>query len=424
MSQSVGATLTGYATINTVIPQLGDTADIVAAFRMYHFGSSTVDYSLTTDPTLIPATSIAGRLYSLQKSITDLSALSGIGYGEFTAKGDILGTTGAGNATTVQALAVGTNGQVLSANSTATLGLQWITPYSAPTLGTTVLTSNTTISTVAGLTLTNPTINAGSGVVVLPGAVTPAQTANGSVVWDNDTFLLTVGTGTVRKTMVDTDSQQTLTLKTLTSPTVTQLYLSDSVVIFEGSTADAFETTLTVTDPTADRFISLPNVDGTIITTGNLSSITTVGTVTAGSFPVANLTGTTLPSAVVTSSLTTVGTITSGTWNGSVINGQYGGTGVANTGKTITLGGNLTTSGAFATTLTATATTSVTLPVSGTLVGSADSGTVTNTMLTGSIANEKLANSTITIYGTAIALGGTSTALEDLEIKMLMGVIA
>ena len=71
--------------------------------------------------------------------------------------------------------------------------------------------------------------------------------------------------------------------------------------------------------------------------------------------------------AVNSAAATTVGTVTSGTWNGSVVAGQYGGTGVANTGKTITLGGNLTTSGAFATTLTVTGTTTVTLPTSGTL---------------------------------------------------------
>lgn len=47
--------------------------------------------------------------------------------------------------------------------------------------------------------------------------------------------------------------------------------------------------------------------------------------------------------------------------------GANGGTGVANTGKTITLGGNLTTSGAFASTFTMTNTTAVTFPTSGTL---------------------------------------------------------
>ncbi len=52
-----------------------------------------------------------------------------------------------------------------------------------------------------------------------------------------------------------------------------------------------------------------------------------------------------------------------------IITGEFGGTGVANTGKTITLGGNLTTSGAFTTTFTVTANTNVTLPDSGTLYG-------------------------------------------------------
>lgn len=51
----------------------------------------------------------------------------------------------------------------------------------------------------------------------------------------------------------------------------------------------------------------------------------------------------------------------------SPIPGQYGGTGIANTGKTLTLGGNLITSGAFSTTVTVTGDTNVTLPTTGTL---------------------------------------------------------
>ena len=39
-------------------------------------------------------------------------------------------------------------------------------------------------------------------------------------------------------------------------------------IIFEGATADAHETTLTVTDPTADRTITLPNETGTVFTSG------------------------------------------------------------------------------------------------------------------------------------------------------------
>jgi len=45
-------------------------------------------------------------------------------------------------------------------------------------------------------------------------------------------------------------------------------------VVFEGSSADDYETTLTVTNPTADRTISLPNVTGTVVTTGDTGSVT------------------------------------------------------------------------------------------------------------------------------------------------------
>ena len=47
----------------------------------------------------------------------------------------------------------------------------------------------------------------------------------------------------------------------------------DTQITFEGATADAYETTLTVVDPTADRTITLPNVDGTVITTGDTGTV-------------------------------------------------------------------------------------------------------------------------------------------------------
>ena len=62
--------------------------------------------------------------------------------------------------------------------------------------------------------------------------------------------------------IVDADAGQ---LKALTvgnlfsSPTITS-----PTLIFEGSTADSFETTIAVTDPTADRTITLPNATGTV----------------------------------------------------------------------------------------------------------------------------------------------------------------
>ena len=42
-------------------------------------------------------------------------------------------------------------------------------------------------------------------------------------------------------------------------------------VVFEGATADAHETTLAVTDPTADRTITLPDATGTVILNSNLN---------------------------------------------------------------------------------------------------------------------------------------------------------
>ena len=94
------------------------------------------------------------------------------------------------------------------------------------------------------------------------------------------------------------------------------------------------------------------------------------------------LNATTLGGAVVTSSLTTVGTIGSGTWQGTTISAAYGGTGVANTGKSITIGGNFVTSGAFSTTLTVGANTNVTLPSTGTLATLAGGETLTNKTIT------------------------------------------
>jgi hypothetical protein len=99
---------------------------------------------------------------------------------------------------------------------------------------------------------------------------------------------LTIGTGlsgtsydgssavtvAIDSTVATTSGTQTLTNKTLTSPVVSGLALSDSSIVFEGSSADANETTLTVTNPTADRTITLPDVTGTVITTGDSGTVT------------------------------------------------------------------------------------------------------------------------------------------------------
>ena len=91
----------------------------------------------------------------------------------------------------------------------------------------------------------------------------------------------------------------------------------------------------------------------------------------------------------LTANITSVGTVTSGTWNGGIISSTYGGTGINNAGRTLTIGtanktitgagttltmgGNITTSGAYALTLTLTGLTSITLPNTGTIPNTAHS---------------------------------------------------
>jgi hypothetical protein len=69
--------------------------------------------------------------------------------------------------------------------------------------------------------------------------------------------------------VVGTLKEQTLTRKTLTSPTITNPSISgagvDASIVFEGATADAHETTLTVAEPTQDNIITLPNTNGIVV---------------------------------------------------------------------------------------------------------------------------------------------------------------
>jgi hypothetical protein len=62
-----------------------------------------------------------------------------------------------------------------------------------------------------------------TGSLTVPTATSPAQTDDGSMVWDSDDNLLTVGDGSSRKIMVDTTTAQTLTNKTLTTPVISSI---------------------------------------------------------------------------------------------------------------------------------------------------------------------------------------------------------
>jgi len=111
---------------------------------------------------------------------------------------------------------------------------------------------------------------------------------------DSETLTIAGGTGltstgssttvtmAIDSTVATLTGSQTLTNKTLTSPTIntptitsvtaTALNLTDASIVFEGATDDAYETTLTVVDPTADRTITLPNETGTLMTTTSAAS--------------------------------------------------------------------------------------------------------------------------------------------------------
>ena len=120
---------------------------------------------------------------------------------------------------------------------------------------------------------------------------------SGTIAIDLDSETLTIAGGTgidttgssntitvaIDSTVATLTGTQTLTNKTLTSPTIntptitnltaTALNLTDSSIVFEGATADAHETTLTVVDPTADRTLTLPNETGTLVTSASQATL-------------------------------------------------------------------------------------------------------------------------------------------------------
>ena len=215
---------------------------------------------------------------------------------------------------------------------------------------------------------------------------------------------------TLGSTSVSLGSTAT-TIAGLTSITgLGTLALRDTSAAFDVSIGATSSTALT-----AARALTLDVVNAarTLKLAGNLdiaANFTTSGanaltlTTTGATNVTLPTTGTLVNSAVSSlSSLATVGTITSGTWNGSIISPTFGGTGVNNGTRTITLGGNLTTTGAFTTAFNVTGNTNVTLPTSGTLVNS-DVTTLSSLSTVGTITSGTWNAGTI-----AVARGGTGT---------------
>ncbi len=114
----------------------------------------------------------------------------------------------------------------------------------------------------------------------------------------------------------------------------------------------------TLTQTLTNKTLTSPTINGTIATTGlTVPALTLSGSITGASQTMTGM-GTINGLAITANT----GAITTGTWTATVIGAAYGGTGVANNAaSTLTISGN------FATTFTITNVTGLTLPTTGTL---------------------------------------------------------
>ena len=155
----------------------------------------------------------------------------------------------------------------------AAMNSQKITGLAAPTAGSDAATktyvdnaSSTVASTVAGDS-GSESITFGSDTLTIGGTSNAITTAMSGTtlsidIADNPTL---TGNATITGNLT---VQGTTT--TVNSTTVNV----QNAFVFEGTTDDAFETTLTVTDPTADRTITLPNATGTVVLADSTDTLT------------------------------------------------------------------------------------------------------------------------------------------------------
>ena len=128
------------ALYSTKIPGYADNADIQAAFKLYHYGSTDYNSSNANTANLVNP-SIAYTLNNLQTQITDLDPAGSVSKSLFDAKGDLVVGSAAD---TVLKLTVGSNNYILTADSSTSTGLKWAAP---------------SITTTNSVTLTNKTID-------------------------------------------------------------------------------------------------------------------------------------------------------------------------------------------------------------------------------------------------------------------------
>ena len=128
------------------------------------------------------------------------------------------------------------------------------------------LSATASVVTLGSAVLTTPTISgAVSGTQTSATITTLTNTTLNSTTVNAGTATLAAGSLTDSSGAIDFGNENLTTTGTLASGAITtsaNLTINASAIVFEGASADAHETTVTVTDPTADRTITIPNITG------------------------------------------------------------------------------------------------------------------------------------------------------------------